>query len=387
MYNRSIQDALEDVMRQYPIVTIIGPRQSGKTTLVKTNYPSKPYFSLENPDVCAMISADPRQFLNNIDLKKGVILDEIHKYPELLSYIQGMVDENRIPGSFILTGSHHFQLTAAITQSLAGRTAILELLPLSLNELNQNYSVDDYLLRGFFPAIYEYEMDPVVYARNYIKTYLERDVRQLINIQDLQAFQKLLKLCAGCIGSTINRESLSSDIGVSQNTIKKWIDVLDISYITFQLKPYFENLGKRIIKAPKLYFTDVGLASYLLEIRSINQLNIDKMRGNLFENMVVLEMIKHQYNQGKDIDIYFYRDSHQNEVDVILPKNNKLIPIEIKSTSTFNATLLKNIQSFQKLVGDRAPLGYLIYSGDMEPRIGNIQVLNFKHAYKIFYED
>src|SRR3990167_3074524 len=343
MYNRSIQDALEDVMRQYPIVTMTGPRQSGKTTLVKTNYPSKPYFSLENPDVCAMISADPRQFLNNINLKKGVILDEVHKYPDLLSYIQGIVDDNRIPGSFILTGSHHLQLTEVVTQSLAGRAALLELLPLSLNELNQVYSVDEYLIQGFFPAIYQHDMDPIVYARNYIKTYLERDVRQLINIQDLHAFQRLLKLAAGCIGSTINRESLSSDIGVSQNTIKKWIETLDISYITFQLKPYFENLGKRIIKAPKLYFTDVGLASYMLEIRSADQMCIDKMRGNLFENMVILEIIKYQYNRGKDLDIYFYRDSHQNEVDVILPNHDKLIPIEIKSTSTFDASFLKNL--------------------------------------------
>src|SRR3990167_4408556 len=369
MLNRSMQDTLEDVMRQYPIVTVTGPRQSGKTTLVKTCYPHKPYFNLENPDVRAIITADPQQFLNAIDLKKGVILDEVHHYPELLSYLQGIVDTHRIPGSFILTGSHHFQLTAAITQSLAGRTAILELLPLSLNELNQSHTVDEYLLQGFFPAVHEYDMDPIVYARNYIKTYLERDVRQLINIQDLHAFQRLLKLSAGCIGSTINREKISSDIGVSQNTIKKWIETLDISYITFQLKPYFENLGKRIIKAPKLYFTDVGLASYLLEIRSADQMCIDKMRGNLFENMVILEIIKYQYNRGKDLDIYFYRDSHQNEVDVILPNHDKLIPIEIKSTSTFDASFLKNLQYFQKLAGNRAPLGYLIYSGDKEPRI------------------
>lgn len=387
MINRSIQTTLEDAMRQYPIVTIVGPRQSGKTTLVKTLYPGKPYYSLENPDVRAIIEADPRQFIQHIDLNKGVILDEVQKFPALLSYIQGVVDEKRVPGSFILTGSHQLQLSEAISQSLAGRTALLELLPLSLNELRQfDHATDDYLLRGFFPAIYQYDMDPIVYARNYIKTYVERDVRQLINVKDLQCFQRFLKLCVSRIASTINRESLGNDVGVSQNTIKQWINVLDTSYITFQLKPYFENFGKRSIKASKLYFTDVGLASYLLEIRSTDQMNLDKMRGNLFENMVILEIMKYQFNHGKDADIYFYRDSHQNEIDVILQHQGKLIPIEIKSTATFDASLLKNIHFFQKLVGNRAPLGYLIYNGDLEPRIGNVQVLNYKNTHTIFME-
>ncbi|MCX7125530.1 MAG: AAA family ATPase, partial [Gammaproteobacteria bacterium] len=213
MFNRSIQTALENVMREYPVITITGPRQSGKSTLVKSSYPEKPYYNLENPDVRAVIEGDPRQFIQNIDLRKGVILDEVQKFPELLSYIQGAVDENRIPGSFILTGSHNLQLTEAVSQSLAGRTALLELLPLSLNELKkvrQNNTVDDYLLHGFFPSIYQYDMDPIIFARNYIKTYVERDVRQLINIKDLQSFQRLLKLCAGRIGSTINRESLGA---------------------------------------------------------------------------------------------------------------------------------------------------------------------------------
>lgn len=384
MLERSIQTTIDKVMRQYPVITLSGPRQSGKTTLVKTVYPDTPYYSLENPDVRAMIQADPRQFISSIDLQKGVILDEVQRLPELLSYIQGAVDENRVPGSFLLTGSHHLQLSETISQSLAGRTAILELLPLSLNELNQQYSLDDYLLNGFFPGVYQHDMDPVMFARNYIRTYMERDVRQMINIRDLQCFQRFLKLTASRIASTLNRESLGVDVGVTQNTIKHWISVLEASYLVFQLQPYFENFGKRSIKAPKLYFTDVGLASYLLEIRSTDQMNIDKMRGNLFENMVIMEMLKYQYNRGKDADIYFYRDSHQNEVDVIWQHQRKLVPIEIKSTSTFHPSLLKNLQYFQNLVGDRAPMGYLIYSGEMEMQIGNIQLFNFKNTYKIF---
>lgn len=387
MFTRSIQAIFEEQMRQYPVVTITGPRQSGKTTLVKTQYPERPYYNLENPDVRMMIESDPRQFMDSVSLQKGVIIDEVQKLPVLLSYIQTRVDEQRVPGSFLLTGSHQLQLSEAISQSLAGRTALLELLPLSLIELRQQItlnSIDEYLLQGFFPAIYQYNMDAVTHARNYIKTYVERDVRQLINIKDLSCFQRFLKLCAGRLGSLINRDELGAEVGISHNTVKHWLSLLDSSYITFQLKPYFENFGKRQIKTSKLYFTDVGLASYLLEIRSTDQMQIDKMRGHLFENFVILEMMKNRYNAGKDADLYFYRDSHHNEVDVVASWQGRLIPIEIKSTMTFNPALLKNVQYFQALAGYRAPLGYLIYNGDLEPRIGSVQVLNFKNTHRVF---
>ena len=386
MFSRLIQLELEHLMQKYAVVTILGPRQSGKTTIVKMTYPGKDYFNLENPDVRGFIAEDPKSFLFNLDLKKGVILDEIQRLPELLSYIQVIVDENRIPGSFILTGSHQLHLNQVISQSLAGRTALLELLPLSINELKDNnlsYTIDEYLVNGFFPAIYQHNLNATTNSRNYIKTYVERDVRQIVNIKDLHSFQRFVKLCAGRVGSTINRESLSNEVGVSQNTIKNWLSILEASYLTFQLQPYFENFGKRIIKAPKLYFLDVGLISYLLGIESPKQMNYDKLRGNIFENLVILEILKHQYNQGKDANIYFFRDSHNVEVDIILQVHDKLIPIEIKSSSTFNSSFLKNIKYFQKLTKEKSPIGFLIYSGEQEQKVGNIEVINYKNIHKM----
>jgi predicted AAA+ superfamily ATPase len=386
MFSRVIQAELEHLMQKYAVITILGPRQSGKTTIAKMAYPDKDYFNLENPDVREFIAEDPKAFLANLDLQKGVILDEIQRLPELLSYIQVIVDENRIIGSFILTGSHQLHLNQAISQSLAGRTALLELLPLSINELKDNdlkYTADEYLVNGFFPAIYQHNLNPTTNSRNYIKTYVERDVRQIVNIKDLHSFQRFIKLCAGRVGSTINRESLSNEVGVSQNTIKNWLSILEASYLTFQLQPYFENFGKRIIKAPKLYFLDIGLISYLLGIESPKQMNYNKLRGNIFENLVILEILKYQYNQGKDANIYFFRDNHNVEVDIILQVHDKLIPVEIKSSSTFNSSFLKNIKYFQKLTKEKSPIGFLIYSGEQEQKVGNIQVINYKNIHKM----
>ena len=313
------------------------------------------------------------------------------KFKELLSYFLTFKYswmKKRIPGSFILTGSHQLQLSQAISQSLAGRTALLELLPLSINELANNgvnQTTNEYLLKGFFPAIYQHHLKATTHSNNYIKTYVERDVRQIINIKDLHSFHRFIKLCAGRVSSTINRESLGNDVGVSQNTIKSWLSILEASYITYHLQPYFENFGKRVIKSSKLYFLDVGIISYLLDIHSDDQMNHDRLRGSIFENMVVLEILKYQYNQGKDASIYFYRDSHGNEVDVIFKIHNKLIPIEIKSTSTFNSSLLKGVKYFKKLVGNKAPLAFLIYTGEQEQRIGDIQVMNYKNIHKVMH--
>lgn len=387
MFRRSLEAALHQSMKQYPVVTITGPRQSGKTTLAKSCCPDKTYYNLENPDIRAVIEADPRQFLSDINLTQGVILDEIQNLPELLSYIQVIVDEHRIPGAFILTGSHQLQLSEAISQSLAGRTALLELLPLSIDELGHNkinYTIDSYLLNGFFPAIYQHHLDPTINARNYIKTYVERDVRQIVNIKDIHSFQKFIKLCAGRVGSIINRENLSNEVGVAQNTIKNWFSILEASYLTYQLQPYFENFNKRIIKSSKLYFLDIGLASYLLDVKSEEQMLREKLRGNLFENMIILELIKHQYNHLNDPNIYFYRDSNGNEVDVLLQHHDKLIPIEIKSTTTFNKALLKGLNFFHDLVNERAPFSFLVYGGTEEHKIGNTYLLNYKHIHRIF---
>ncbi|MAZ78072.1 MAG: AAA family ATPase [Legionellaceae bacterium] len=385
MFQRSIQTEFERLMSQYPIVTIMGPRQAGKTTLARSAYPNRPYYNLENPDTRALIEADPRAFFDSLDLQKGVILDEIQRSPELLSYIQTAVDENRVPGSFILTGSHQLQLTEAISQSLAGRTAILELLPVSMAELNNNdveLSIDEYLFNGFYPAIYQHHLDPKTHARNYLKTYVERDVRQLVNIKDLDRFRGFIRLCAGRISSVINRESLSNDVGVSQGTIRNWMSILSASYLTFQLPPYFENFGKRIIKTPKLYFTDVGIASSLCAFESWQQIQSDRSRGALFENFVILELLKYRFNQGKEANLYFYRDSNQNEVDVIFKTHDKLIPIEIKSASTFTPALLKGIKHFQKLVGERALIAFLVYNGE-EQQVNGVNLINAKNLHKM----
>ena len=386
MFERAIKIKLENVVKDYPVVTITGPRQSGKTTLVKETYPNKSYYNLESPDLLELILSDPREFFNNIDLKRGVILDEIQRAPELLSYIQVIVDENRIPGAFILTGSHQILLLEAVSQSLAGRCALLELLPLSINELKHagfNLKTNEYLLNGLFPAIYKHNLDPVDTSRNYMKTYVERDVRQIINIKDLHSFQKFVKLCAGRVGSTVNLESLSSDVGVSQNTIKNWLSLMEASYILFQLQPYFENLGKRLMKAPKIYFLDVGLASYLLGIKSIEQVSHDRLKGALFENLVITEILKYKYNRGEDSGIYFFRDSNHNEVDIIITAHDKLIPVEIKSTSTFNSSLLKGIKYFKRSAKDRYSVGFLIYAGEMEYKIDNIYIINYKRLHKM----
>lgn len=383
MFERDISNAFHKVMQQYPVVTLTGPRQSGKTTFVRNAVNNKPYFNLEEPDTKARIMADPRTFF--LENKKGAILDEIQHAPQLMSYIQSLVDETQTLGAFILTGSNQFQLNHAITQSLAGRAALLELLPLSIAELSSKgieLSADDYLLKGFYPAIYDRNLDPSMAYKNYAQTYLERDVRQLINVRNLSSFRNFLQLTAGRIGSLLNTENLANDVGMAHNTIRQWLSILETSYILYRLQPYFENFGKRIIKSPKVYFTDVGMISYLLGIENVQQLKRDPLRGGLFENLVLLELLKTQFNAGKEPRFYYYRDSNQNEIDLIIKHANYLIPIEIKSTATFHPSMLKNLKFFKKLVKERMPKGFLVYSGE-EQYIGEIELVHFKNSRKI----
>jgi predicted AAA+ superfamily ATPase len=384
IFKRLMEGELLKSARQYPVVTITGPRQAGKTTLVKETFPDKTYINLEAPDIRAAAETDPRGFLDK--LPNGAILDEIQRVPSLLSYIQIIVDEHNQPGLFILTGSHQLALHEAITQSLAGRTAILNLLPLTISELSNagiDLSLDNYLLNGFLPRIYASELNPTQAYRNYLQTYVERDVRQILHIRDLKLFQHFIKLCAGRIGSVLNKESLGNELGLSSNTITQWLSVLEASFIIFQVSSYFENFGKRTIKSPKLFFTDVGLAAYLLGIENIEQLSRDPLRGFLVENLVVLELVKTRLNQGLEPQLYFYRDNHQMEVDIIFKQSNELIPIEIKASQTFNADFLKGIKYYENLAKPKVKKGYLVYTGSHEQDIGNIQLLNFKRAHKI----
>ena len=377
MVIRDIREELVQSAAEYPVVTILGPRQSGKTTLAKMTFPDKPYFSLEDPDTRLAAETDPRGFLNQVE--DGGILDENQRLPLLLSYIQGMVDKNKKNGRFILTGSHQPQLHDAISQSLAGRTSILTLWPFSIHEL-RNYgpvhSPFDLAVRGCYPRLHEESLDARRFYNNYLQTYVERDVRALIQLRDLSQFQKFLTLLAGRIGQLVNLASLSNDVGVSSTTIGNWLSVLKASFIVFELPPYFENIGKRVIKSPKIFFTDVGLASFLLGIHTEEQASRDPLRGNLYENLILSEVAKGALNKGIRPEIYFYRDSHGNEVDLLIKEMGGLIPVEIKSGSTFTKDFLKGLHHFQGLGLERVSSGSVLYNGEQEHSVHGVRIFN-----------
>ena len=383
MFKREIEAELKELAKKYPIVTVVGPRQSGKTTVVQYAFPKKLYANLEFPDIRAMALKDPRGFLEQFP--DGAILDEIQRAPELLSYIQPLVDQREQKGMFILTGSHQLELQEAISQSLAGRTALLTLLPMNLAELKAagfDLPVDEWILKGGYPRIYKDGLDPTKAYRNYFQTYVERDLRQLIQIKDLMQFERFVQILVGRIGQIINMEEIGGEVGISSHTVKQWISILEASFIVFRLPPYFENFGKRVIKSPKLYFNDVGLATYLLGIQNEIQLSRDPLRGNLFENAILLELKKHQLNRGLDPSLFYYRDIQKNEIDIIYKKGHDLIPIEIKSSKTYHAEFTEKLQYFQSIAKERASQAFLIYAGEAEQRVQTTHILNFKHATK-----
>ncbi|MFH7321138.1 ATP-binding protein [Desulfurivibrio sp. D14AmB] len=351
---------------QYPVVTITGPRQSGKTTLCRMVFADKKYVSLENLDTRRFAQEDPRGFLAG--LPDGAILDEIQQAPELLSYIQTIVDEEQRPGLFILTGSQQFEVTSAVNQSLAGRTAIIKLLPLSMDELDDRLTdtgVDQLLLKGFYPRIWKDDLDPVQALAAYLETYVERDIRKLINIKDLVLLQRFVTLCAGRIGQLLNFSNLAADAGVSHQTARNWLTLLEASFILFRLPPYAANIAKRLVKSPKLYFYDVGLAAHLLGLESVNHVSRDPLRGNLFENLVIMEALKFRLHRGKRSNLHFYRDSNGNEVDLLLSLGPDLYPVEIKAGMTINRDYFKGLDHF----GKNFPHGQgraLVYGGDEE---------------------
>ena len=379
---RNISGELLKLGSQYPIITVIGPRQSGKTTLVKSIFPKKPYYSFEDPDTRDMALGDARSFLKKI--RAGAILDEIQRAPEMLSYLQGEVDADRKPGRFILTGSQQLNLLENVTQSLAGRTALLKLLPYSMAELRKatkkSMDVDDYIYQGFYPGIYSQKLNPTKAYRNYYETYIERDLRQLMQVKDLHLFQKFVKLCAGRIGNIFVASHLATEVGVSVPTIQKWTSLLEASFVIFFLQPYYENFGKRVIKAPKLYFYDTGVASYLLGIENKKQVERDPLRGALFENLVITELIKERYDKGLDHNLYFFRDNHQNEVDVVYKYGHELIPIEIKSAETYDPGFFRGLQFFSKISPRNAKNSFLVYAGTVEHTVHDIKVINYQHA-------
>ncbi len=362
---------------EYPVVTVFGPRQSGKTTLAQMTFPDKLYYSLEDPDLRMAVETDPKGFLAN--LPDGSVLDEIQRLPQLLSYIQGIVDRVKKKGMFILTGSHQPELHQSVSQTLAGRTAVLSLLPFSLTELRtyrKNWEAFELIVNGSYPRLHEEKLKPGRFFNGYLQTYVERDVRALINLKDLRQFQQFLTLLAGRVGQIVNYTSLSNDVGVSATTIKNWISVLKASFIVFELPPFFENIRKRVVKSPKIYFSDVGMAAYLLGIETPDQLYRDPLRGGLYENLVILEILKARLNRGKRPELFFYRDTHGNEADLIIRQARVLIPIEIKSAATFTPDFLKGIDHFTAVAGDQCAKGFVLYNGNEHFTIKGTRVIN-----------
>ena len=364
MIDRTIEPILKDLVTKYPVVTITGPRQSGKTTLCRKVFPQLPYENLEIPDVRQYALDDPRGFLNRYS--DGVILDEIQRTPDLLSYIQGIVDDRQRPGQFILTGSQQFEILNRVSQSLAGRTALLKLLPLSLAEIqleNTPSAVDRLILSGLYPRIHDQRLNPTQALGDYLATYVERDVRQIAAIKDLSLFEKFVRLCAGRVGHILNLQSLANDVGVSHTTVRSWISILEASFIIFLLPPWFRNISKRLIKSPKLYFCDVGLASYLLGLENEHHVTRDPLRGHLFENIAVIEAMKYRFNKGLRSNLFFYRDSGGNEVDLILEMGPDIFPAEIKAAETIMPGSLKGLRKFAGLMPGLPWGSGLLYGG------------------------
>jgi uncharacterized protein len=384
-FPRIIEKECHNLFKIYPVLTVTGPRQSGKTTLIKHCFPDKPYYNLEAPDVLAMIRDDPRRFFR--ENPTGALIDEVQNFPKLLSYMQGYVDEKDIPGQFVLTGSQHFAISHTVSQSLAGRTGILTLYPMSIEELQiqtATFHVDDFLHAGFYPRLYKNVFEPEKLYRDYVQTYVERDVRQISQIKELSLFQKCLRLCAGRIGQVLNYNNLANEVGVSVPTIKHWISVLEASYLIILLQPYYRNFNKRIIKSPKLYFTDVGLASFLLGIHTKEQISRDPLRGQLFENLVVIDLMKMFTNRGLVPNFYFYRDNNQHEVDLLIQQASTLLPIEIKSSETFHKSFLTGLHYFAT-ISEQAPQGAIIYAGEHQAmqRIHDYDIIYFKEIDRL----
>ncbi len=374
---RNAESMIQHFADGYPVVVVTGPRQSGKSTLVRHAFPEHRYVSLEDLDQREFAETDPRGFLNQFS--GGAILDEAQRCPALFSYLQTRVDERQQPGEFILTGSQQFGLLSGISQSLAGRAALLTLLPMTYGELQRSGKIgedlDKILIDGAYPPIFDRGLEPHPWYGNYVRTYLERDVRQLIKVQDLGTFQRFLKLCAGRTGQLLNLSSLANDAGITHNTAKAWISVLEASYIVHLLPPHHQNFNKRLVKTPKLYFLDTGLASWLLGIQNNEQLATHVQRGALFETWVISELLKARYNAGETSNLYFWRDRSGHEVDLLIDHGTRLSPLEIKSGQTINKDYFKGLDFWRKLAGKTAGKGWLVYGGDSRQTRTDVTIL------------
>lgn len=380
MIHRTAQKKLSQLAQSFKAVAVIGPRQSGKTTLVKATFPDKKYISLENPDQRAFALEDPRGFIEN--LHDGAILDEIQRAPILFSYLQEVLDNSSQKGLFVLTGSNNFLLQENITQTLAGRIGYLTLLPFSVSELiatNSNtYSDNEWMFKGFYPPIYDQKIEPTDWIPNYIKTYIERDVRQIKNINDLLVFEKFMQILAGRTGQELNLNAISVEVGVNFKTIQSWIGILESSFIIFLLRSHHKNFKKTIVKRPKLYFYDTSIVCSLLRITKVEHLENYPLRGAIFETMVVSELQKKFTNKGINPPLHYWRDKTGHEIDIIFDTVNEIIPIEIKSGKTITSNWFKNLLYWKKL--SKQDKAYLIYAGEQEQkRSDKTQIINWKN--------
>jgi len=383
MIKRDLQSVFNRISR-FPVVVVLGPRQSGKTTLVRDVFKDHLYVSLEEPDMREVIISDPKRFLRERENKVGIIFDEFQYAPELLSYIQIESDAKDRPGYFVLTGSQNFLMNQTITQSLAGRAGILTLLPLSIHELEADgrvNSIDDSILKGGYPRIYDKNVEPYDLYPSYIHTYIERDVRQLITVENLKTFQKFLKLCAGRVGQALNITDLATSCGISQITANKWLSLLEASYIIFLLKPYFGSFKKRVTNTPKLYFYDVGLVCSLLSIRTKEDLMVSPFRGAIFESFIIADFHKQYYNMGFEPPLYFWRDKNGRiEVDCLIEQANKIIPVEIKSGETIVKDFFSSLGQWSGIVGMDPADGYIVYGGSITMAGAGGKVIGWQEA-------
>ena len=381
--HRKIEETILEASKYFSVIAVSGPRQSGKSTLLTQLFPLYEKYSLKDLNILDYAKNDPIAFLNQTD--EGMFIDEIQRCPQLLDYIQGIVDNNP-KRYFALSGSSNFEVMKNLSESLAGRAGVFELLPMSIQEVTGKVDLDNLnqiLYNGLYPSICAKKNIAKFFYPSYVRTYLEKDVRDLLQIKDQIRFTKFLKLCAARIGSLFNASELGAEVGVSSKTISHWLSVLQASYLITLLPPYYENIPKRLVKSPKLYFNDPGLACYLLDIETPQQLDRDKMRGAIFENMIVMEAIKHRYNMGLEGGVFFYRDSNQNEVDLLIKQEGELTAIEVKSSMTYSSSFEKALTQIEGWIKTPISKKAIVYSGDFENTSGNINLINYRHISSI----
>ena len=381
--HRKIEETILEASKYFSVIAVSGPRQSGKSTLLTQLFPLYEKYSLKDLNILDYAKNDPIAFLNQTD--EGMFIDEIQRCPQLLDYIQGIVDNNP-KRHFALSGSSNFEVMKNLSESLAGRAGVFELLPMSIQEVTGKVDLDNLnqiLYNGLYPSICAKKNIAKFFYPSYVRTYLEKDVRDLLQMKDQIRFTKFLKLCAARIGSLFNASELGAEVGVSSKTISHWLSVLQASYLITLLPPYYENMPKRLVKSPKLYFNDPGLACYLLDIETPQQLDRDKMRGAIFENMIVMEAIKHRYNMGLEGGVFFYRDSNQNEVDLLIKQEGELTAIEVKSSMTYSSSFEKTLTQIEGWIKTPISKKAIVYSGDFENSSGDINLINYRHISSI----